>query len=188
MINPEFLTTSIESAFRRIQDESMAEVPILNHALEVATVGFRDWQGHPLGVLITPWFMNLMLLPAEGGEWDDQAIGAQVKHTMPSGECEFRVNEIDGVGRCLMRALHSPMFQFNDQSSAVAVAEAALETLMVEGDAEALQDEEARIQRFLNGGEMADEAPVESCDELKAQAVTAISRRDLLRGAFANKS
>ena len=41
----------------------MAGVPMLNPALRVQAVGFRHWQSHWLGVLVTPWFMNLMLLP-----------------------------------------------------------------------------------------------------------------------------
>ena len=48
--------------FSRIQAERMADVPLLNPALTVETVGFRLWQDSWLGVLITPWSMNLLAL------------------------------------------------------------------------------------------------------------------------------
>ena len=50
----------------RIQRERMADIPLLNPALEVQAVGFSVWEAYCLGVLITPWFMNLMLLPLAG--------------------------------------------------------------------------------------------------------------------------
>ena len=36
---------------------------MLNPALSVEAVGFRPWDEHWLGVLVTPWFMNLWLMP-----------------------------------------------------------------------------------------------------------------------------
>jgi hypothetical protein len=43
--------------------------PILNNRLEVETVGFVNWGeengefASEVGILITPWFMNIVLLP-----------------------------------------------------------------------------------------------------------------------------
>ena len=55
----------LESAFERVRRERMIDVPMLNPRLAVQAVGFRDWRGGWLGILITPWFMNLMLLPGD---------------------------------------------------------------------------------------------------------------------------
>ena len=37
----------------------------VNPAVEVEAVGFAPWDAHWLGVMVTPWFMNLMLLPRD---------------------------------------------------------------------------------------------------------------------------
>lgn len=130
MICPEYLTEGLEVHFRRIQRERMQGVPLLNPALEVKAVGFRGWQGRCLGVLVTPWFMNLMLLPAEGDEWEELQIGTKQLHNLPSGDYEFVLGEEAGIGRYLSCSLFSPMFEFADQGAALATAEAVMAALM----------------------------------------------------------
>jgi [NiFe] hydrogenase assembly HybE family chaperone len=53
----------LAAAFERIHRERMAGLPILHPKLRVAAVGGRAWRGHWLGVLVTPWCMNLVLTP-----------------------------------------------------------------------------------------------------------------------------
>ncbi len=65
MINPEYLSADIEETFTHIQNEQMKDIPILNHAIRVETVAFQAWCGCCAGILITPWFMNLMLFLSE---------------------------------------------------------------------------------------------------------------------------
>ena len=43
----------------------MEGLDFVNPALSVEAVAFAPWQGHWLGVLITPWFMNLILAPRD---------------------------------------------------------------------------------------------------------------------------
>ena len=50
--------------FERIGAEQMRDLPIYNHAIDVEAIGFHPWGPGFIGVLITPWFMNLMLLPS----------------------------------------------------------------------------------------------------------------------------
>ena len=45
---------AVEQAFFRIQSDQMADVPILNPALNVEAVDFQRWQGHWLGIVVTP--------------------------------------------------------------------------------------------------------------------------------------
>lgn len=89
MICPEYLTEGLKRVFTHIQQERMQGVPVLNEMLQVEAVGFTSWRGHCLGVLITPWFMNLMLLPNEGDEWKHLPVGKKVTHLFPSGPYEF---------------------------------------------------------------------------------------------------
>ena len=66
----EFGVTALESAFRRIAATRMAGLPINHPLLAVEGVGFRLWQGKWLGVLVTPWAMNLVLLPDSDAEFE----------------------------------------------------------------------------------------------------------------------
>ncbi|HYQ71668.1 MAG TPA: [NiFe]-hydrogenase assembly chaperone HybE, partial [Gammaproteobacteria bacterium] len=130
MICPDSLVAGLESEFVRIQRERMADVPMLNPVLRVQAVGFRAWEGYCLGILVTPWFMNLMLLTPEGDAWADLPAGATISHRFPSGTYEFILGEEERIGRYLMCSLFSPVFEFQDQAAAVATAEAALHNLM----------------------------------------------------------
>ena len=67
----------IEAAFRAILETRMRGLPVLNPAVEVEAVGFRAWEGHWLGMLVTPWFINLMLLPLEPERWRPLALGVR---------------------------------------------------------------------------------------------------------------
>ena len=56
---------ALEAAFLRIEREAMDGLPLLNKALRVQAVGFERWQGQWLGALVTPWFLNLVLVPGQ---------------------------------------------------------------------------------------------------------------------------
>ena len=43
----------------------MKGMPIYNPTLAVEAVGFREHEGRQVGVMVTPWFMNLTVLPSE---------------------------------------------------------------------------------------------------------------------------
>ena len=55
----ERFSARLETHFRDIHRRVMADAPICNPALDVACVGFSAWGDKYLGVLVTPWFMNL---------------------------------------------------------------------------------------------------------------------------------
>ena len=106
-----------------IAAEGMCELPLYNDRLAVEAVGFAPWQGGALGVLITPWTMNLILLPGEDGQ-SLPAGGAQ-SVGLPGGEYLFQV----GVGAGpphLSLSLFTTVMDFPDQDTARAIA---LETL-----------------------------------------------------------
>ena len=119
----------LEAAFRRIEAETMADVPILNAALNVEAVAFVRWQGHWLGIVITPWFMNLVLVPGEAASWQSVAPGKRLFRKFPSGDFAFLGSNEAEVGEFQSCSLFSPMAQFADQDGARAVALAALEAL-----------------------------------------------------------
>jgi [NiFe] hydrogenase assembly HybE family chaperone len=124
------LTQGLETAFRTIHEERMAGLPILNPVLQVQAVGFRDLNDRCAGVLITPWLMNLLLLPPQGDSFSDAGVGDKLEVRFPSGPCEMELCEEELLGRYLSRPLFSPMGEFRDQQQAVTTAESIMQKLM----------------------------------------------------------
>ncbi len=193
MTELESLSRQIESVFRRIETEQMQGIPLLNPALQVQTVGFQSYRGRTLGVIITPWLMNLVLLPAEGEDWSDLKPGDKTSHRLPANEFRFMVNEIEGIGICQCHSLHSPMHEFMNQEHAVAAAESFMQTLMVEVDNPETdpQDEEllGRIlrceeipERETDGFQLADAKSQSTSDCPAAGSKEGLTRREFFRG------
>lgn len=130
MIAQHCLTEGLEKAFRTIHQERMEGLPILNQALQVQTVGFCHVGSHCAGILITPWFMNLMLLPSEGDSFADAEPGDKRSVAFPSGPCEMELCEEELIGRYLSRPLFSPMSQFTSQEQAVKTAESIMQRVI----------------------------------------------------------
>jgi [NiFe] hydrogenase assembly HybE family chaperone len=121
---------ALERAFARIQRERMRDVPILNPRLRVEAVGFRPWQGHWIGILVTPWFMNALVLPGAGAEWPARKVGDAHVWPLPIGPCEFIAGCEEEVGEYHLCSLMSPVLAIEDQEAARIAARAALETLL----------------------------------------------------------
>lgn len=119
----------LEAAFRAVEERRMRDLPFLNRALAVEAVGFREWEGRWLGVLITPWFMNLALLPLDARAWRSAAGGDAVSYVFPAGDFEFISACEEGVGEFQSCSLFSPVVEFADQASARLTAEGVLKAL-----------------------------------------------------------
>ena len=91
---------------------------------------FQIWAQGWIGVLITPWFMNVMLLPRDKDQWQSLAVGQKHMQTLPAGEQEFVVGGDVELGSYLFRSLASPMPGFPSQKDARQAAYAALQRLM----------------------------------------------------------
>ncbi len=120
---------TLEQVFAHIAATRMRDVPVQNHALRVQSVGFAP-QADPdggewlLGILVTPWFMNLVCLPmdlARAGE-TVPGVGQKAKRQIGSETFEFIGAHEDGLGAFACCSLFSPMFEFADHAAAVATA------------------------------------------------------------------
>ena len=102
---------------------------MVNPALAVEAVGFRPWNGHWLGIVITPWFMNLVLMPRVAAQW--QAIGERESryYVFPAGVFEFIGARDATLGDYQACSLFSPMFEFADPTAARDTAVAAMGAL-----------------------------------------------------------
>jgi len=120
-------------AFERIGRTRMAGVPILNPALRVQAIGFAAQQhagaeaGGALGILVTPWFMNLIWLAAP--DTAAPPVGETTLRRIGGEALEFIAAHDEATGAYELCSLYSPMFEFDDQASACAIAEAVLHAL-----------------------------------------------------------
>jgi len=133
-ICPDFFTIGLEKQFRRLlkKQRHAKQLKQINPKLKVQAVDFRHWQSRCLGIMVTPWFMNLMLLPNEGDEWQDLPIGNKSAYHFPSGDYEFVLAEEEGIGRYQVHPVFAPMLDFDDQETAIKIAQQALLILMSE--------------------------------------------------------
>jgi [NiFe] hydrogenase assembly HybE family chaperone len=201
MFEPQMAADLLVEVFDRVHREQMQGLPLMNTRLSVEALGFRVFEGRVIGILVTPWLMNVVMLPADGDNWDDDELGHKIPQAFPAGTYKFMVNEIDGVGRYLTHSLYSPMREFSSQNHALAAAEAWLREAMDPAQAgKGDPVDEELLGRVMRGEETPDidvdqlEAVAFGQDEVAAQAVQGlqsigvrveeqpISRRDLLRG------
>ncbi|MBN9423738.1 MAG: hypothetical protein BGO63_12745 [Candidatus Accumulibacter sp. 66-26] len=126
----------LEAMYRRIWAAGMCDLPFVNPALAVEALGFRRWQGDWVGALITPWFLNLFILPGGGTLWSELPSGERCKVAFPVGTLEFIADhdaaadaerEIPAYRYC---PLFAPVGQFATQDAARGAALAALEVLL----------------------------------------------------------
>lgn len=177
----------LEACFQKIEKDHMQGMPVLNNAIDVQAIGFDDWQGRQLGVMITPWFMCLLLLPAGPDDWSVLSLGETCKHTFPQKAFDFSINEFEGIGRCQTHALHSPMLNFQNHQEAVDEAVRVLAGMMVDTDPGEADIEAERLRRFLDGDEsalleMPEDLEIEASLRVPEREGKTLSRRNLLRG------
>src|SRR5450755_2297939 len=115
-------------AFRLVATR-MDGLAFVNHALAVEAVGFAPWQGHWLGVMLTPWFMNLTLAPRDLSIWHSLKQGGKRRYRFPAGDYDFIGAQDDLAGEYQLCSLFSPVLEFEDQETARLVAQLAREAL-----------------------------------------------------------
>lgn len=150
----------LEAMYRRIWRANMRDLPFVNLALSVEALGFRRWRlatasaskpngdahaqatdnrervsddllGDWVGAMITPWFINLLILPGGGDLWSDRPSGERCQLVFPIGPLEFIADddasaEIPALQYC---PLFAPPGQFASQAAARAGAMAALNAM-----------------------------------------------------------
>ncbi|RVT83230.1 [NiFe]-hydrogenase assembly, chaperone, HybE [Rhodobacteraceae bacterium CCMM004] len=125
----EAAVAALVADFTEVYHAKMRDVPLVNKALHVEAVGFRAHGDGWLGVLLSPWFMNLVLLPGPAQDWSTLTPGAKQTLAFPSGDYEFLHNVRETVGGYKACSLFSPMDQFASQMKAVEVARAVMAAL-----------------------------------------------------------
>ncbi len=99
----------------------MRGLPILNPRLAVEATGIREFGDHVIFVMISPWFMNLVVLPGTE-EWNGSDQGECCEFEFPGELLEFSVCHDADFGTFLSTVLFRTMSDFPDQDMARDVA------------------------------------------------------------------
>lgn len=134
--------------YREIGLRAMRDLPIYHEALVVEAIGFRTFQARCLGILITPWFMNLVMAIEQG------ASAEALSMTFPVGTVTFTPGDAPTLGPIATCSLFSPMFEFEDMEAARITAAAVFDALMTPPATDDAMRGKAAIDRraFLRGG------------------------------------
>jgi [NiFe] hydrogenase assembly HybE family chaperone len=117
---------ALAARYREIESKAMRDAPICNAALQVKAIGFREFDGYAVGIILTPWFINLVAAQKPSNTAPALPLGA-LSLSLPAGSIEFTVTELEGFGRLASCSLFSPLSEFPDQETACAVAQEALD-------------------------------------------------------------
>ncbi|WP_425052420.1 [NiFe]-hydrogenase assembly chaperone HybE [Psychromarinibacter sp. S121] len=158
-------TDRLVADFREVYHAKMRDVPIVNKALHVEAVGFRKQGDTILGVLVSPWFMNLVMMP-DGQDWSGLRAGEKEVIAFPSGDYEFIHNTRELTGGYKACSLFSPMADFTTQKQATDVARAVMVALFDEANRD--DTDRAADIRATREAEL---AAVEAAEEAETQPV-----------------
>ncbi|WP_428419731.1 [NiFe]-hydrogenase assembly chaperone HybE [Methylibium sp.] len=126
--------------FRDIERSRMAGVPVLHPGLHVDAAGFElefepvaeaaatGDDAQAIGILITPWFMNLVVFPLARRD-DTAGVGRSQARAVGCENFDFIGAHEPSFGSYAACSLFSPMFEFADHAAASATAQAVLATL-----------------------------------------------------------
>jgi len=147
---------ALEDFYRQVQRERMQGIPLLNPALHVQAVGFQ-WSHEDAqvaeGVLITPWFMSLVRLPAQVQAHEGR-VGRKQVRDFGCERFDFIGSWDPALGYHETCALFSPMGDFDSQERARDTARETLAQLrpQVHAQAPAAEPMPARRAFFLGRG------------------------------------
>jgi [NiFe] hydrogenase assembly HybE family chaperone len=167
-------TPRLNAAYRVIAGR-MAGLNFVNPAIDVEAVGFAPWESHWLGVIVTPWCINLMLLPRELSGWTSMPQGTTMRYRFPAGDYEFISSRDEAVGEYQMCSLISPVLDLPDHATAREVAALARAALLDPANAPVPEVPKADAADADAPGPIA---------HIKEQATKPMSKREFLRGRF----
>lgn len=116
--------------YRGVFETAMRDVPICNLRLDVEAIGFRSFGEAAIGIIVTPWFMNLAICGVEGCDLPKAPFSTTAQWLLPAGCIDFIVGHVEDFGRVDGCSLFSPMDDFADHEMARATAEAVLSALL----------------------------------------------------------
>jgi [NiFe] hydrogenase assembly HybE family chaperone len=114
----------LAAVYAEISAGPMRDVPICNTDLGVEAIGFRAQDEAAVGIVVTPWFMNLVVVDESAPEQGQASVLA-----LPAGDVACVGGLLEGFGGLRACSLFSPMFDFPDTATARQVAAETLALL-----------------------------------------------------------
>jgi len=118
----------LENCFLSVYHTRMCSLPIVNPAITVRALDFRPWRGYWFGALITPWFINLVLLPRvkRAGV---VAVGKPCSFSFAGGDFTFLAAHEGELGDYWGCSLLSPVTDIDNQRQAEIIAREAVQAV-----------------------------------------------------------
>ena len=116
--------------FLQHREAHAVDYPQANPALQVKAIGFTRCEGDWVGVMVTPWFVHLLLLPGGGTLWGDIPDGQRRYLDLPGSTFYFTATEAPEVGPYQYTALLDRIDQVPDMATAQGLADDALRTAL----------------------------------------------------------
>jgi len=145
-------TSFLETHYRHVWQTRMHDMPFINAALGVEAIGFCLHEGDWLGVVVTPWFLNLLLVSGGGQLWGDIPSGERRYLNLPCGTLQFIADDDPDIGPYQYCPLIAPVSNLADMAQARLVAVDALKTVLGQSAAappevQPLAEEKAAVSR-----------------------------------------
>lgn len=99
----------LERHFQAIWQSAEAGFAPVNRNLQVEATRFIRFAGDWVGVVVTPWFFRLFLLPGGGSLWGDIPAGQRRYLELPGGVLPFTAEVLADVGPCQWTPLIEPI-------------------------------------------------------------------------------
>lgn len=121
----------LEQHFDSVYEREMKGLKLCHKDVKVQAVGFHLYENHWLGMMITPWFLNLMILPQTDQPWPElkQERGNDILLEFPCGNLKFTPRIDPDLGSYLCCSLASPLRNIKSHDDLVSVAHKVLTDL-----------------------------------------------------------
>ncbi len=151
----------LEALYQEVYQDKMQGMPICNEQINVEAVDFQLYQDQWLGVLVTPWFTNLLIIRQKGQDWPELKLakGNEQFFSFPAGEIKFTPRFEPELGTYFCCSLVSPMNEVSSHQQAIIDAKQAMRQLtqvpidikMIDAGNETLNEEQQSRRNFFRG-------------------------------------
>jgi [NiFe] hydrogenase assembly HybE family chaperone len=119
-------TAFLTEHYCQLWQTQMRGLPFVNPALQVEAIGFVRHAGDWLGVVVTPWFLNLFLINGGGSLWGDIPAGQRRYVALPCGALQFIADDDPVIGLYQYCPLIAPVTAIASMDEARQAAQDAL--------------------------------------------------------------
>ncbi|MBS1160195.1 MAG: hypothetical protein H6R15_2614 [Proteobacteria bacterium] len=104
--------------YQELWEQGELEMAEINPALAIEAVGFIRYQGDWLGVVVTPWFLRLFLMPGGGSLWGEIPVGQTRYLSLPAETMQFIADAAPQFGSFQYATLLEPTSLIADMAAA----------------------------------------------------------------------